>query len=50
MAAKGTETIFLNEASLMDILISLLSDSADYSDYVTKTVNMTPDFWGKENE
>lgn len=50
MAVKEIKTIYSNEASLTDILISLLSDSADYSDYVARTVNMTPDLEEKENE
>ena len=39
MTIKETQYTFLKETSLSEILLSLLSEDAEYSDYIRETVN-----------
>ena len=50
MTVKEIENIFLKETTLTDILLSLLSENAEYSDFIQKIVNNASKMEDTENE
>ena len=41
MTVKEIENIFLKETTLTDMLLSLLNENADYSNYINEIINET---------
>ena len=50
MTVKETQNIFLKETSLTKILLSLLTENAEYSDYIHEIVNSASEVSNNENE
>lgn len=50
MTIKEIENIFLKETTLTDVLLSLLNENADYSNYINEIINVTIMAEDTENE
>ena len=50
MTIKEIENIFLKEATLTDVLLSLLAGNEEYSNYINEIVNETVMMEETENE
>ena len=50
MIVKETQNIFLKETSLTDMLLTLLSENEEFSDYIREIANSTSKMEDSENE
>ena len=50
MTVKEIQNIFSKETTLTDILLSILPENAEYSDYIREFVNITLEIGENENE
>ena len=50
MTAKEIKNIFSKETTLTDMLLSLLNENADYSNYINEIINETIMVEDTENE